>query len=163
MSRQVVLAFKDECGAEEMRHGLARLRKEHLVPFAEPAVVVRRKDGRMKVKPAIRLAGPAALLGAFWGVMVGLLFTTPWFGLGIGAAIGAITGVLADLGARDAFIREVGRSIEPGHSALLLLVHDWADDQVLERESSPFDGQILPSPLATMEQTGLQPVFGEKE
>jgi uncharacterized membrane protein len=163
VSRQVVLAFKDECGAEEMRHGLARLRKEHLIPLAEPAVVVRSQDGRVKVKPTIRLAGPAALLGAFWGVMVGLLFATPWFGLGIGAALGTITGVLADIGVRDAFIRVVGKSIEPGHSALLLLVHDWADDQVLEKESIPFDGQVLPTPLVTMEQTGLEPVFGEKE
>jgi uncharacterized membrane protein len=145
MSRLVVLAFNNKAGSEGMHHALTRLRRQHLVQLAEPAMVVRAQDGEVTVMPAIGLVWPAVLLGSFWGLMVGLLFSAPWLGLGIGA-VGAIISALADTGAEDEFIRHVGSSIEPGHSALLLLAHDWADDRTLESEITRFDGVILPPP-----------------
>ena len=41
----VVLAFKDERGAEQMRDNLAGLQKLQIIRLADAAVVVRRQDG----------------------------------------------------------------------------------------------------------------------
>ncbi len=163
MSRLVVLAFRNETGAAGMRQALARLRRQHLIHLAEPAVVVRRQDGEVMIKPTIGLVGPGALLGAFWGVMVGLLFSMPWLGLGLGAAAGAIIGQLADVGVGDRFIKEVGHSVEPGYSALLLLAHDWTDDQVLENEISPYEGLVLPVSPSTWDETEPGPTSDARE
>jgi len=39
--------------------------------------------------------------GAFWGMLIGLLFFIPWLGLAIGAIPGAVAGGLTDTGVDD--------------------------------------------------------------
>src|SRR5210317_207189 len=116
MATMVVLAFKDETSAEQMRDTLVGLQKLQLISLSDAAVVVRREDGKVKVKQAVSLVGAGALGGAFWGMLIGLLFFAPWLGLAIGAASGALGGALSDYGVDDKFIKEVGSKIEPGHS-----------------------------------------------
>gem|GEM_PF-2089296 len=74
-----MFAFGDETSAFEMRDTLARLQKQHLIVLEDAAVVVRKQDG--KVKQAVSLVGTGALGGAFWGMLIGLLFLAPWLGL----------------------------------------------------------------------------------
>ena len=109
MATMVVLAFKDETGAAQMRDKLAGLQKLQLISLSDAAVVVRRQDGKVKVKQAVSLVGAGALGGAFWGMLIGLLFFAPWLGLAIGAASGALGGALSDYGVDDKFIKEVGQ------------------------------------------------------
>ena len=45
---------------------------------------------------------------------------------------GAIGGKFTDVGVDDKFIKEVGDTIEPGHSALFLLVVSATEDKVIE-------------------------------
>ena len=52
MATMVVLAFKDETGAEQMRDTLVGLQKLQLISLSDAAVVVRRQDGKVKVKQA---------------------------------------------------------------------------------------------------------------
>ena len=132
MSDLIVLTFKTETGAEEMRDDLMRLQKEHLITLDDAAVVVRKPDGKPKVNQMTSLVGAGALGGAFWGMFIGLLFLAPWLGLAIGAVTGAIAGGLTDIGVDDKFIKEVGEKIEPGNSALFLLVRESTPDKVLD-------------------------------
>ena len=92
MSDLIVLTFKNETGAAEMRDTLVSLQKQKIVTLEDAAVVVRRQDGKVKVKQAVSLVGAGALGGAFWGMLIGLLFFAPWLGLAIGAATGALSG-----------------------------------------------------------------------
>jgi uncharacterized membrane protein len=48
----------------------------------------------------------------------------PWLGLAIGAASGALADKLTDVGVDDNFIKEGRRTIQPGHSALFLLIRE---------------------------------------
>ena len=50
MSEMIVFAFKDATGAEQMRDKLGRLQKEQLITLSDAAVVVRKPDGKVKVK-----------------------------------------------------------------------------------------------------------------
>jgi uncharacterized membrane protein len=158
----VVLAFKDETGAEQMRDKLASLQKLQLISLSDAAVVVRRQDGKVKVKQAVSLVGAGALGGAFWGMFIGLLFFAPWLGLAVGALSGALGGALADTGVDDKFIKEVGSRIEPGHSALFLLVESWTEDRVLD-ELQGTDAEVLQTSLSHEDEAKLKAAFGVHE
>jgi uncharacterized membrane protein len=56
--------------------------------------------------------------------LIGLLFLAPWLGAAVGAISGAIAAKMSDFGVHDNFIKEVGNSIQPGNSALFLLVRE---------------------------------------
>ena len=158
MSDLFVFAFDTETGAGEMRDALARLQKEHLITLEDAAVVVRNQDGKAKVKQAVNLVGAGAWGGAFWGMLIGLLFFAPWLCLAVGAITGAISGKFTDIGVDDKFIKEVGETIEPGHSALFLLVRDVTPDKVLERLEG-FKPKVLQTSLSKEDEQKLREAF----
>jgi uncharacterized membrane protein len=162
MSSLVVFAFKDETGAEQMREELGSLQKQHLITLSDAAVLVRKQDGKVKVKQAVSLVGAGALGGAAWGMLIGLLFWAPWLGLAIGAVGGAIAGKLSDTGVDDEFIKEVGETIEPGHSALFLLVEDWTEDKVLD-QLTKYDATVIQTSLSEEDEAKLKAAFGAEE
>ncbi|MCJ7662459.1 MAG: DUF1269 domain-containing protein [Anaerolineales bacterium] len=162
MSDLIVLTFKTETGAEEMRDDLMRLQKEHLITLDDAAVVVRKQDGKAKVKQMTDLVGAGALGGAFWGMLIGLLFLAPWLGLAIGAVTGAVAGGLTDIGVDDKFIKEVGEQIEPGDSALFLLVRDSTPDKVMD-ELRKFDAKVYQTSLSKEDEEKLRASFGAEE
>jgi len=162
MSQLVVFAFKDASGAEQMREALGQLQKQQLIKLSDAAVVIRKEDGKVKVKQAVSLVGAGALGGAFWGMLIGLLFWMPWLGLAIGAASGALGGALSDYGVDDKFIKEVGSTIEPGHSALFLLIEQWTEDKVME-QLTKFDAQVLQTSLSYEDEAKLRAAFGAEE
>jgi uncharacterized membrane protein len=162
MSNLIVLAFDTETGAQEMRETLARLQKQKIVTLEDAAVVVRKQDGKVKVKQAVSLVGAGALGGAFWGLLIGLIFWMPWLGLAIGAASGALAGGLTDTGVDDEFIKEVGETIEPGHSALFLLVSQSTPDK-LEAELKNFDATVIQTSLSEEDDARLREYFGAEE
>jgi len=158
MSELIVFAFKTETGAEEMRNALGQMQKEHLIELEDAAVVVRRQDGKAKVKQATSLVGAGALGGAFWGMLIGLLFFMPWLGLAAGALGGAIGGKFTDIGVDDKFIKEVGNTIEPGQSALFLLVQSATADKVLPKLEK-FDATVLQTSLSEEDEAKLRDTF----
>ncbi len=162
MSQLVVFAFKDEKGAEQMREELVSLQKQQLIQLSDAAVAIRKQDGKVKVKQAVNLVGAGALGGAFWGMFIGLLFWMPWLGLAIGAASGALGGALSDTGVDDKFIKEVANSIEPGGSALFLMVERWTEDKVMD-ELTKFDAQVLQTSLSKDDEAKLRAAFGAEE
>ena len=162
MSDLFVFAFDTETGAGEMRDALAGLQKEHLITLEDAAVVVRNQDGKAKVKQAVNLVGVGAWGGAFWGMLIGLLFFAPWLGLAVGAITGAISGKFTDIGVDDKFIKEVGETIEPGHSALFLLVRDVTPDKVLERLEG-FKPKVLQTSLSKEDEQKLREAFSAND
>ena len=159
MSTLVVFTFKDESGAAQMRDKLVGLQKLQILSVADAAVVVRRQDGKVRVKQAVSLVGAGALGGAFWGMFIGLLFFAPWLGLAIGAVGGALGGALVDIGVDDKFIKEVAAKIEPGHSALFLLVASWTEDKVMD-EIKDLNPVVLQTSLSRDDEAKLKVAFG---
>jgi uncharacterized membrane protein len=162
MSELIAFAFKNETDAGKMRDKLVSLQKQHLLALEDAAVLVRKQDGKVKVKQAVSLVGSGALGGAFWGMLIGLLFFAPWLGFAIGTAAGALGGALSDYGVDDKFIKEVGETIEPGHSALFLLVRDVTPDKVMDALKE-FDATVLQTSLSTEDEAKLKAAFGAEE
>lgn len=162
MSELIVFAFSNDKGASEMDEAIKKLQKEQLITLEDAAIVIRKQDGKVKVKQAMNLVGAGTLGGAFWGMLIGLLFFAPWLGLAVGAITGAITGKLTDYGIDDDFIHEVAETIEPGGSGLFLLISKWTEDKVLD-ELSRFNPKIVRTSLSKEEEHKLKAAFGAGE
>lgn len=158
MADLIVLAFDNEDGAIEMRDELIKLQKQQLIELEDAAVVIRKQDGKVKVKQVASLAGAGALGGAFWGMLIGLLFWAPWLGLAIGAVTGAVAGGLSDIGVDDKFIKEVGNTIEKGHSALFLLVRKATGDKVIAQVKH-LNPTVLQTSLSEEQEAKLREAF----
>lgn len=158
MSDLIVLAFKNDTDAFKMRDELIELQKQQVISLSDAAVVVRDQEGKTKVKQVTSLVGAGALGGAFWGMLIGLLFFAPWLGLAVGAVTGAIAGKFTDTGIDDKFIKEVGDTIEPGHSALFLLVNKVTMDKV-EPTLQKYDATVIQTSLTDEQEAKLAGLF----
>ena len=162
MSDLIVFAFPNETGASEMDETIHQLKKEELMVLADAAVVIRKPDGKIKVKQATHLVGVGAVGGAFWGLLIGFLFWLPWLGLAIGAVAGALSNKFYDYGINDDFIKDVGATIKPGGSAMFLLISKWTEDKALERLKK-FKATIVRTSLTKEEEEKLKAAFGVGE
>lgn len=158
MSDLIVLAFDSESGAGALRERLLQLQKQHLISLEDAAVVVRNQDGKAKVKQLHSLVGAGALGGAFWGMLIGLIFFMPWLGLAAGALGGALGGKFTDVGVDDKFIKEVGETIQPGQSALFLLVVSATGDKVAE-ELKDVKATVIQTSLSEEAEAKLRDTF----
>jgi uncharacterized membrane protein len=158
MGNLVVFAFDTETGAQQTLSEVESLQKQNLIHVEDAATAVRHAGGKVKVKQAAGLAGAGALGGAFWGMLFGLLFFVPFLGMAIGAATGALFGKAADYGINDDFIREVSDSVQPGNSALFLLVDSAQEDKVIDA-LKPFGGKVIHTSLSQEEEARLKEAF----
>ena len=159
MSDLVVVAFDNETDAEKLQAEMKRLQKEHLITLEDAAVVVRKADGKVKIKQSTSLVGAGALGGAFWGLLIGLVFRAMWWGLAIGVVLGALRGKFKDIGIDDKFIKEVGETIQPGHSAIFLLIRESTPDRLID-ELKGYKGTVLKTSLSKDDETKLRAAFG---
>jgi len=163
MSDLIVVAFPGEDTADQVLNKLQALQKEHLIDLEDACVVVRDRNGKVHVKQAVNLIGLEAAsggaFGALWGTLIGLLFLNPLAGLLTGAAFGAgagaLSGMLSDYGIDDDFIRSLGDTLEPGTSALFVLVRRATLDKVLP-EVRPFGGKVIRTSLSTEQEARLR-------
>jgi len=132
MSNLVVIGFKDEADAFEMRAALARMQREYLIEMEDAVVVTRDAQGKVQLHQAVNLAGLGAARGTMWGWLIGILFLNPLLGAAIGAGSGALSGALADIGINDQFMKNLAQTLTPGTSALFVLVRKSTPDKVLE-------------------------------
>lgn len=158
MANLIALAYENEYGAKDTLREVEELQKQGLLKVEDAAVAVRHKSGKVKVKQATSLAGAGALGGAFWGMLFGLLFFVPFLGMAVGAATGALFGKAADYGINDDFIRRVSEAVQPGNSALFLLVSDVQVDKVIEK-LKPYGGKIVHTSLSKEEEGRLKESF----
>ncbi len=155
MSELIVIGYDDEYKADEVLLKLARLQREYLIDLEDAAVVVRNQGGKVRIKQAQDLVSMGAVGGGFWGMLIGLLFLHPLTGVLAGLAAGAISGALTDIGIPDDFIKDVGDQIEPGTSALFILIRKATPDKVIA-EMQPLGGRILRTSLTHDDEQALQ-------
>ncbi|ACK72162.1 membrane protein of uknown function UCP014873 [Gloeothece citriformis PCC 7424] len=161
MTDLIAIAYEDEFKAEEVRLTLAKLQREHLVELEDAAIVVKDQDGKVKLKQAINLPAAGATSGGFWGLLIGVLFLNPLLGAAVGAASGALAGALQDIGVDDNFMRELGETLQPGSSALFVLINKVTPDKVLE-EVAPYGGKVLRTSLSKDQEKQLQEILSNR-
>lgn len=128
--------------ASELLLAMANLASEGKLTMHDAVIVAKDEDGRTKVVETVDVT-PArgALSGTWWGMLAGLLIGGPVFlGAAIGgAAAGALYGKLVDKGLEDQWVKDMANWIDPGRSALLLLIDTGLDPAVID-ELGRFEG-----------------------
>jgi len=162
MAELIVLACATESGAAEVRDKVIELQRRELIKTDDAAVVIRKEDGKVKVKQSQSLAGAGALGGSFWGLLIGLIFFAPFLGMAVGALVGGIAGKATHVGVDEDFIKEVGNTITPGSSALFLLVREATTDKVVD-ELRPFGCKVLKTSLSKEDEARLKDTLGAEE
>ena len=140
----MVVAFDSEDEAEQVLDALKGLEGEHVIDLKSAAVVVRRADGKVRIKETKDFdARQGAIGGAVAGGLLGLLRGGLLKGAILGAAGGAAAGKVVDLGLEDDFLKEVGESLGTGTSAVVALVDFERVDRAMEELDKFEGGRIL--------------------
>jgi len=90
-----------------------------------------------------------------WGTLFGLLFFVPFLGMAVGAGLGALMGKVAKTGIDEQFQRQVRDLLQPGTSALFLVVEKVTPDKAVEALSK-YGGTVLKSSLSKDAEQELQ-------
>jgi uncharacterized membrane protein len=158
MSTLAVIGYNDVFKAEEVRLSLIKMQQDYLIDLEDAVVAVKDPSGKVKLHQAINLTAAGAARGGFWGALIGLLFLNPLLGLAVGAGAGAVTGALSDLGINDNFMKDLAAAMQPGSSALFVLVRSMTPDKVLE-ELRGTGGTVLKTSLSHEDEAKLQAVL----
>ena len=136
--------FDKSTRADEALLALLHLAQEGGIQLADAVVVAKTEAERTIVRQTVDVTpGRGALTGAWFGALVGLLFGGPLGGAVAGAAGGALYGKLVDVGLDDGWVKQMADWIDPGTSALLLLVNDPVLREDAVRELGRFDGTVI--------------------
>jgi uncharacterized membrane protein len=157
MSHLVAVIFNDETTAFEMRASLLRMQKQNLIELEDSVVVTRNLKGKIKLDQAMDLTTAGAVGGGFWGTLIGLLFLNPLMGAAVGAAAGALSGRFTDIGVNDDVMRDIGKNMQPGTSALFVLVRRATTDKVLDGlQAFVGKGKVFQTSLSKDDEASLR-------
>ena len=155
MSDLIAITYSTKALAPEVMRTLARLQREHLIELEDAVAVIKDEEGKVTLDQAVDLVGPGALRGALWGTLIGMLFFAPLLGMAVGAASGALGGKFSDYGIDDTFAKDLSAQLQPGTSALFVLVRRVTPDKVLE-QIAPYGGTVLRTSLTRDAEERLQ-------
>ncbi|MEZ5203344.1 MAG: DUF1269 domain-containing protein [Acidimicrobiales bacterium] len=139
------MSFDKVTRAEEVLLALVHLQQEGEIAMADAVIATKGDDGRVHIHQTIDpTPGVSALRGSFWGALVGAIIGGPVFLAGalVGAGSGALMAKLVDLGLDDRWVKQVGEWLDPGTSALLLLVSQEVRPAVV-KELGRYEGRVL--------------------
>jgi uncharacterized membrane protein len=163
MSDLIVLDFDGTGTADDVLTRLRSLQKENLIDLEDACVVVHTDAGKVQVKQALNLtkAGAASGLstGMLIGALAGLLLLNPLAGMVVGglsgAGFGALSGSMVDYGINDEFIKNLGKTIPKGSSALFVLIRSSTPDKVLP-EIESYGPRVLRTSLSSEQESKLR-------
>lgn len=129
----VVLGFDSQLAAQEMLTSLVRLSSEGNILLQDAVFVTRPEGGKVRVTQTTDPSpGQAAVGGAWWGLLFGVILAVPVVGLAIGAGSAALVAKLTDTGISDSFVKELRTSIQPGRVYLAVLFSHANAEKALE-------------------------------
>ncbi len=155
MADLIAIGYPDETTAAAAAEEARRLAKDLIIQPDAIAVIVRDEDGSYHVQTTHHAVGTGAVWGMFWGFLFGLLFFIPVFGMAIGAGMGALMGKFAKSSIDRQFRDQVREMLQPGTSALFLMVEKVTPDKAVEAMSK-YGGTVLKTSLSKEDERELQ-------
>jgi uncharacterized membrane protein len=155
MSTLVAIGYPDENTAAAAATEAQKLAAELIIEPDAIAAIRRDQEGKFHVTTTHHPVASGATWGMFWGVLFGVLFFVPFFGMAIGAGLGALMGKVAKTGIDKEFQAQVRDMLQPGTSALFLVVERATPDKAAEALSL-FGGTVLKSSLSKEAEAELQ-------
>ena len=155
MADLIAIGYPDEATAEAAAEEARGLARDLIIEPDAIAAIVRDKEGKFHVHTSHHPVSSGATWGMFWGVLFGLLFFIPVFGLAVGAGLGALMGKITKTGIDKAFQDQVRGMLQPGTSALFLMVEKVTPDKAVDALSK-YGGTVLKTSLSKDDEKELQ-------
>jgi uncharacterized membrane protein len=162
MATVVAIAYRDEGTAEQARATISQLVDQLIIEADQVAVISRDTRGDYHVHTShsgFATAG-GAIWGGFWGLLFGTLFLIPFAGWAMGAGVGVLLSHLRDKGIDQAFQQQVRDALQPGTSALFMVIEHATPDKAIAALKQ-YGGTVIKTSLsdedAEMLQEALQP------
>jgi uncharacterized membrane protein len=155
MADLVAIGYPDEGTALSAMDEAERLQHELAIQPDAVAAIVRNKQGKIRVVTNHHAVGAGATWGMLWGMLFGILFLVPFLGMAVGAGMGALMGKVGKNAVDKQFQDQVRDMLQPGTSALFIVVEQVTPDRAVEALSR-FGGTVLTSSLSDEAQQGLQ-------
>jgi uncharacterized membrane protein len=155
MADLVAIGYPDETTAALAMSEAEHLAEDLIIQPDAIAAIVRTKDGKFRVTTNHHEVAGGATWGMWWGFLFGLLFFVPFLGMAVGAGLGALTGKLGKNAVDKEFQEQVRDMLEPGTSALFLVLEKVTPDKAVEALSK-YGGTVLKSSLSKETEAELQ-------
>ena len=162
MATLVAIGYPDETTATAASLEAQRLAKDLIIQPDAIAAIIRDREGKFHVTTNHHAVGGGTTWGMFWGLLFGILFFVPFLGMAVGAGLGALMGKMTKGAINKEFESQVRDMLQPGTSALFLVVEHVTPDKAVEALSQ-FGGTVLKSSLPKDTEAQLQEALhGEK-
>lgn len=158
MAELLVIGYETPAKAQKARDALFAMAKDYLVEVSDAVVATVDDKGKIKLDQLFHPWAMGLSGGAFWGLLIGLIFFMPLVGVLTGAAAGALAGALTDYGINDKFMKDVSDVLKPGQAALFVMAKQNAPEKVVE-ELGQYGGHILRTNLDTEHEQKLREAF----
>ena len=155
MAELIAIGYPDETTAELAAAEAGRLAHDLIIQPDAIAVIVRDQEGKYHVHTSHHMVGGGATWGMFWGMLFGLLFFVPVLGMAVGAGMGALMGKITKSGIDKEFQDQVRGKLQPGTSALFLMLEKVTPDKAVEAMSK-YGGTVIKTSLSKEGEQELQ-------
>ena len=157
MATLVAIGYPDQGTAEQARETVAKLESDLIIQADQVASISRDPQGKYHVHTSHGgvSAGVGAWWGGFWGLLYGLLFFIPVAGMAIGAGMGALFGHFGEKGLDKAFQQQVRDHLQPGTSALFMVIEHVTPDKATAALQQ-YGGTVIKTSLSEEDTKKLQ-------
>jgi uncharacterized membrane protein len=155
MATLVAIGYPDETTATAASLQAQRLAQDLIIQPDAIAAIIRDREGKFHVTTNHHAVGGGATWGMFWGMLFGMLFFVPFLGMAVGAGLGAVMGKVSKGAISKEFQSQVRDLLQPGTSALFLVVEHATPDKAVEGLAR-FGGTVLKSSLPKETEAELQ-------
>jgi uncharacterized membrane protein len=152
VSNLIAVAYDDVDTARDVLLTLNELSVEHAITLDDTVIAEHNLDGKIRLHQTAK-AGAAG--DALSGGLIGLLFLSPFLGMAVAAAAGRAAGAMTDVGVNDTFMKHLGEDLQPGSTAVIVLVRESTPDKALPR-ISPYGGRVIHSSLSDEAEARLR-------
>jgi uncharacterized membrane protein len=163
MADLIAIGYHDEETAAKAAAEAERLALDLVIEPDAIAVIRRDGEGKFHVTTNHHPVSTGAIWGMFWGILFGVLFFVPVFGMAVGAGLGALMGIVTKSGMDAEFRARVRDMLEPGTSALFLVVEKITADKAVAALGK-YGGTVLKTSLpADLERKIQEALHGSSE
>jgi len=160
MSEIIVIGYDDQGTATQAYNEVITLQKDFVVQLTGLAIVRVDAEGKSHVETPQKIVGVSAASGALWGMLIGILFLVPFFGLALGGAMGALMGKMGKSGIDDEFRSQVQSLLKPGGAAVVVMASKITDDKFADAMKQ-YGGTLLKTSLSDEDEKELASELAE--